>query len=66
MSKGKVKPFHYYFIPKLNKNIVLFLTFLFSNKCDSTGTKVSVNINAPINANPRVYAKGENILPSTF
>ena len=33
---------------------------------DMTGTKVSVNISAPKSAKPSVYAKGENIFPSTF
>ena len=33
---------------------------------DITGTNVNVKIKAPNNAKPSVYAKGENIFPSTF
>ena len=33
---------------------------------DMTGTNVNVKISAPSKAKPNVYAKGENIFPSTF
>ena len=41
-------------------------TFFFNKMLIRTGTRVSVKINAPSNAKPKVYARGENILPSTF
>ena len=51
---------------KLTNGLCFSRTFLFSNTCDKTGTRVSVKINAPSSANPSVQARGENILPSTF
>ncbi|EJX02246.1 hypothetical protein EVA_09651 [gut metagenome] len=41
-------------------------TFLERSKRESTGTRVRVKIKAPRRAKPRVKARGENILPSTF
>ena len=48
------------------KKLCFSLTFLFNNTELKTGTKVKVKINAPNKANPKVYANGENIFPSTF
>ena len=48
------------------KKLCFSLTFLFNNTELKTGTNVKVKINAPNKAKPNVYAKGENILPSTF
>ena len=49
------------------KNGLCFsLTFFFNKIDDKTGTKVSVKRSAPNKANPKVYANGLNIFPSTF
>ena len=51
---------------KRTKKLFFSRTFRFSNMDDMTGTKVNVNNKAPNKANPKVYANGENIFPSTF
>ncbi len=61
-----LKPFNTILSQKFTNGLFFSLTFLFKSKCVKTGTKVKVKIKAPNNAKPRVNAKGENILPSTF
>ena len=51
---------------KWTKRLFFSRTFFFSNMDDMTGTSVNVKISAPSKAKPNVYAKGENIFPSTF
>ena len=46
--------------------LFLSLVSFFNNILVNTGTRVSVNNNAPSKAKLRVQARGENILPSTF
>ena len=64
--KVNFRPFITYLSQNSTNGLCLSLTFFFNNRCDITGTKVNVKINAPSKAKPNVNANGENILPSTF
>ena len=64
--KLHLKPFSTIRSQNSTNGLCFSRTFLFSSKCDKTGTKVKVKSNAPIKAKPSVKARGENIFPSTF